>query len=206
MATTTPNFGWPVPTSTDYVKDGATAIEALGDAIDATVATLGSGLTKITSQTFTTTSTVQVNSCFSATYLNYRVLLKLTAASASAGITLQFSTGGTPSATGYYGAGLAMFSGGASASVGQAGAGSLTINDVTSTNPTFAANSLDIFSPFLAQNTICNSLAFGETGAGGVKATFQGGLHLVGASYDGLTIKPSSGTISGTISIYGYQV
>lgn len=37
MATTTPNYGWPVPTSTDFVKDGATAIEALGDAIDATV-------------------------------------------------------------------------------------------------------------------------------------------------------------------------
>ncbi len=34
MATTTPNFGWSVPTSTDYVKDGATAIETLGDAID----------------------------------------------------------------------------------------------------------------------------------------------------------------------------
>jgi hypothetical protein len=41
MATTTPNYGWPVPTSTDYVKDGATAIEALGDAIDATVFGLG---------------------------------------------------------------------------------------------------------------------------------------------------------------------
>jgi hypothetical protein len=35
MATTTPNFGWDVPTSTDYVKDGATAIETLGDDIDA---------------------------------------------------------------------------------------------------------------------------------------------------------------------------
>ena len=35
MATTTPNFGWTVPTSTDYVKDGAVAIETLGDAIDA---------------------------------------------------------------------------------------------------------------------------------------------------------------------------
>jgi hypothetical protein len=34
MATTTPNFGWSVPTSTDYVKDGATNIETLGDAID----------------------------------------------------------------------------------------------------------------------------------------------------------------------------
>ena len=35
MATTTPNFGFDVPTSTDYVKDGALAIETLGDDIDA---------------------------------------------------------------------------------------------------------------------------------------------------------------------------
>jgi hypothetical protein len=41
MATTTPLNGWPVPTSTDYVKDGAADIEALGDAIDASV---GEGL------------------------------------------------------------------------------------------------------------------------------------------------------------------
>jgi hypothetical protein len=37
MATVTPTYSWPVPTSTDYVKDGASAIEALGDAIDATL-------------------------------------------------------------------------------------------------------------------------------------------------------------------------
>ena len=45
MATTTPNFGWPVPTSTDLVKDGATAIEALGDAIDASLVDLEGGTT-----------------------------------------------------------------------------------------------------------------------------------------------------------------
>ena len=43
MATTTPNFGWPVPTSTDLVKDGATAIEGLGDAIDASLHDLKGG-------------------------------------------------------------------------------------------------------------------------------------------------------------------
>jgi hypothetical protein len=35
MPTTTPQFGWQVPVSTDLVKDGAVAIETLGDAIDA---------------------------------------------------------------------------------------------------------------------------------------------------------------------------
>ena len=61
MATTTPNYGWPVPTSTDFVKDGATAIEALGDAIDATVFGLPSGailqlISTTKSDTFTMSS------------------------------------------------------------------------------------------------------------------------------------------------------
>jgi hypothetical protein len=34
MATTTPNYGWTVPTSSDLVKNGATAIETLGDSVD----------------------------------------------------------------------------------------------------------------------------------------------------------------------------
>ena len=45
MATTTPNFGWVVPTSTDLVKDGATAIETLGDSIDASLLDLKGGTT-----------------------------------------------------------------------------------------------------------------------------------------------------------------
>jgi hypothetical protein len=45
MATVTPNFNWPVPTSTDLVKDGAAAIEALGDSIDASLVDLKGGTT-----------------------------------------------------------------------------------------------------------------------------------------------------------------
>lgn len=45
MATTTPNYGWVVPTSTDLVKDGATAIETLGDSIDASFVGLKGGTT-----------------------------------------------------------------------------------------------------------------------------------------------------------------
>lgn len=45
MATTTPNFGWTVPTSSDLVKNGAVAIETLGDAIDASLVDLKGGTT-----------------------------------------------------------------------------------------------------------------------------------------------------------------
>jgi len=45
MPTVTPSFNWPVPVSTDLVKDGATAIESLGDAIDASMTDLKGGTT-----------------------------------------------------------------------------------------------------------------------------------------------------------------
>jgi hypothetical protein len=66
MATVTPNYGWPVPQSTDLVKDGAVAIEALGDAIDATLFTLPKGKilqvqSVLMAASFTTTSSSLVD-------------------------------------------------------------------------------------------------------------------------------------------------
>lgn len=45
MATTTPNFGFDIPQSTDLVKDGATAIAALGTDIDTALVDLKGGTT-----------------------------------------------------------------------------------------------------------------------------------------------------------------
>jgi hypothetical protein len=45
MATTTPNFGFDIPQSTDLVKDGATAIAALGTDIDTAFVDLKGGTT-----------------------------------------------------------------------------------------------------------------------------------------------------------------
>lgn len=45
MATTTTNYGWTVPTSTDLVKDGATAISTLGQNIDTSMVGLRNGTT-----------------------------------------------------------------------------------------------------------------------------------------------------------------
>ena len=45
MATTTTNFGWDIPQSTDLVKNGATAIAELGQDIDTSMADLKGGTT-----------------------------------------------------------------------------------------------------------------------------------------------------------------
>ena len=79
MATTTPNYGWTVPTSTDLVKDGATAIETLGDAIDASMNTaLGTkkaGLVLLNTTSFSGVATQSLNNIFSAKYTNYKILI-----------------------------------------------------------------------------------------------------------------------------------
>ena len=81
MATTTPNYGWTVPTSTDLVKDGATAIETLGDAIDASMNTaLGTkkaGMVLLNTTSFSGVASQSVNDVFSATYTNYRIFINL---------------------------------------------------------------------------------------------------------------------------------
>jgi hypothetical protein len=84
MATTTPNFGWPVPTSTDLVKDGATAIEGLGDAIDASLLDLKGG------------TTGQVLSKASATNMDFSWI---TPASGGGGKVLQVVTATTTTGT-----------------------------------------------------------------------------------------------------------
>jgi hypothetical protein len=97
MATTTPLNGWPVPTSTDYVKDGATAIESLGDAIDTSV---GEGLLawKSYAPTMGGTGWSQGNGVYSAFYcqigktvhvqLNFTLGTTTTKGSAAATFTL----------------------------------------------------------------------------------------------------------------------
>ena len=56
MATVTPVYNWPVPTSTDYVKDGATAIESLGDAIDSSLNSIVGGNAKVGMHLLSTTT------------------------------------------------------------------------------------------------------------------------------------------------------
>jgi hypothetical protein len=96
MATTTPNYGWPVPTSTDLVKDGATAIEALGDAIDATVFGLpASGFALIGTTTIgSAVSSVTISSVFSATYEAYKVIITGGTGSANTSLRTQLRDGG----------------------------------------------------------------------------------------------------------------
>jgi hypothetical protein len=103
MATTTPNYGWPVPTSTDFVKDGATAIEALGDAIDATVFGLPSGaLTLLDTTTFSAQSSVSFDDVFSATYDNYLIHIANTGSTTAVDVLMRLRAAGVDNSSANY--------------------------------------------------------------------------------------------------------
>lgn len=200
MATTTPNYGWDVPTSTDYVKDGATAIETLGDDIDATLWTaLGGnypGLRLIKKQTIgNAVSTVAVTDAYSATYDAYKIIITGGVASATCDLAI-INTGSTASYL--YGYMVINYSTGAITSVNSAAGASMAHIGAGSTT-TLRAN-FDVINPFLAKPTIFNA-NIASTANGGT----ANGFHNVSTSYTGFTITPSTGTLTGgTIYVYGY--
>ena len=199
MATTTPNYGWPVPTSTDLVKDGATAIEALGDAIDATVFAQNSALTLVKSQVIgTTVASVNVTSAFSTTYDAYKIIIAGGLGSTNQSMSLKLGA----TVTGYYsGINYVAFSGGAGTRTNNNAASWLTTSFFNTSNISFHA---ELVNPFLAKNTLVNfwyndaRAVSGEAGAGG-------GFLNDTTSYTDFTITTAGGTITGgTIYVYGY--
>jgi len=90
MATTTPNFGWTVPTSTDLVKDGATAIETLGDGIDASFVDLKGGTT---GQTLTKASNTDLDFSWASAASGGGMTLLSTTTLSGAGTTISSISG-----------------------------------------------------------------------------------------------------------------
>jgi len=198
MATTTPNYGWDVPTSTDYVKDGATAIETLGDDIDATLWTaLGGaypGLRLIKKQTIGTgVSSVAVTSAFSATYDNYKIMVAGGSFSGNDYLTLSFSANSHNYSFNYvdYSGASSYARGANTASFAFMGYG-YSGDGITA--------SIDVMSPFLAKRTAVNASASGELWSGTCT-----GIHKQAISYSGFTLATGGATMTGgTIYVYGY--
>lgn len=198
MATTTTNYGFDIPTSTDYVKDGATAIATLGQDIDTNLATVNlAGLVLVKTQTIgSAVSSVTVTNAFSATYENYRIVISNSVASASNALRLSYnnSTGSTYSHVGTY------YTWGSTTTVNEAGS-SLTytwIGNVQGGNTNVVA---DIFNPFVSSSTY----SIGH-GVGPTNPVIRYGQDTANVSNTGFTITPGAGTLTGgTIYVYGYR-
>jgi len=147
-------------------------------------------------------TSVDVTSCFSSTYENYKVTYTNGSGSTTGLITLQFLSGSTPSTTGYHGGAAWINVGG--------GTWQLAADNNTSqwnyaggTASTYAFASFELLQPFLAKQTVGNG-TFSQLDNGRTGQCFL--HHAVATSYDGLRFGISAGTLTGgTIRVYGYR-
>lgn len=153
--------------------------------------------------TFSGVSSVSLNNVFSSTYDSYRVIVTLTAASTSANLQPRFRASGTDSSASYYNAHMYLVSGTGTGTVQQdANISSMNTGDFTSTSQGIVV--LDIFNVFAAAVTAFN-YQVGMSYSTASRSFVGSGIHNVSTSYDGITIRPSSGTITGSVAVYGYK-
>jgi hypothetical protein len=197
MAGTTTNYGWTYPTSTDLVKDGATAIQTAIQGADTSLFSITSGknvgLPLIGTTTFSSASTVNVNDVFSASFKSYRIKFQLTT---QANPTMRFRVAGADNSSALY-----HYTHLYSDSSGNSGA------------VTYAANATSIatragFYEFILQNPFESVI----TGAYGTFIATYGSINTAGTfganfnnttSFTGFSLLGTA--LTGTVSVYGIK-
>jgi hypothetical protein len=205
---TTTNFGWTIPADTDLVKDGAAAIRTLGNAIDTTAnTTFRSGLVKISSNSFSAVSSQVVSNCFSSTYLAYMVQIQITSHSAvDKTIYLKLRNNSTDTSDFYNSYIAAGTRSGTTSNLAQfddTNGYKLGEIDGAQTGNNFAC-SMNIIGPFVDDRSQMNILTTFWDGAGNMRFGAGAGGRTAGTSHNSLNLIASTGTITGTIKVYGY--
>jgi len=164
-----------------------------------------SGLTLITAQTFTTSSNINVNSCFSATYQNYLIQIIVSNTSAASDAFLRLRASGTDASGNDY------------------KWASLFNHSVTSTPNGASSNSASAFSdyfigydsggkvamtatmfrPFEATSTFITSQSVSSPLNSSSYNYARTGVHSLTNSYDGFSLTVNSGTITGNLRVFG---
>ena len=166
----------------------------------------GAGLVKISTQSFTTASSITFNDVFSSTYDNYKLLFYATNQTATLAVRLRYRVSGTDATGSNYSTnGLTAYeiSAGSTSTLvlQQYTQTSAFVADMGGTTGDFCAFSCDIYQPNKAVRTHHHSLAHRVSQAFGSRFA---GWHDLTTSYTGFTILTSAGTVTGEATIYGY--
>jgi hypothetical protein len=167
----------------------------------ATAATPSSGLTLIGTTTFTTSSAVNINTVFSTTYDNYRVLIDLVGSTTNMNIAWRFRVSGADNTTSNYNFSEIFSFGTTVSGAGQNAQSSIPRFTQYSVDRSYVA--ADVFTPFTATPssiTANSNLNY----AAGFHGLISNGQFSASTSFDGFSLIPSTGTITGKVTVYGY--
>ena len=158
-----------------------------------------SGLVYVTSQTFTGVTSVSFNSCFTSTYDNYYLQCSVIGSVAGNAYTLRYRASGVDATSADY-AYWGFYWSTTATNLTTTGTTSLFLNNRSTS--VYDVTNVYIFGPAQARTTghqvdsieLNTGLLIKTAGRFGLTSTF-----------DGCTVAAASGTITGTISIYGYR-
>jgi len=153
--------------------------------------------------TFSGTSSISLNNVFTSTYSNYRIVISQFSNSTAAQNRFAWRTGGANvAASGYEQAGYYTHASATAMAVYNLAAGGTycALFDGTTTNSEAA---FDVFGPQLNTMPRISGVSFGYTASSAVFTI--GAVRTTTGYFDGFSIYPTTGTISGTIQVYGYR-
>ena len=186
-----------VLTASKYNQEVVDNTQALYDAI---------GLWLVKTETYSAAATMTIDDAFSSEYDNYRVIIRFSPSTTITSTAFVFRAGGSDNTSALYGYKVIRFSSADSNLTGQAQA-----NGRTQTSAQVSAGgaggstqngiALDVASPFLAQPTTSTGMLSVEVG--NVESISIG--HTGSTSFDGFKITPNTGTLTGSIAVYGYK-
>lgn len=160
------------------------------------------GLVLITKATFSAVSSVNINNCFSATYKHYLIVRDFTASAANNAVAVRLRVGGADAS-------------GANYNQQYYGASSTTIYQARNTGQTswstalgYTESALQGYGELWLSNPFDNVPTTGWADTvndpdGNITMESYALAHDLTTSYDGFSILPAAGTITGTISVLG---
>jgi hypothetical protein len=155
--------------------------------------------------TFTGVSSISLNGCFTTTYDNYEILLQITASSAAGYTGMRMRVGGTDSTAASYSTQSLEASATSVSASRLASQTSMNVAYHDTSYPGIFAQMV-VNAPALARNTNLTSvLPYREVAATQIAWRTMAGVHAVATAYDGFTLLPTSGTITGVVTVYGYR-
>jgi hypothetical protein len=159
------------------------------------------GMTLVNTTSFSSATTVSVNNVFSSAYNNYKIFLRVSGSSVNGtDINMRTRAGGVDFSSNLYL--RAVYYLGITSNTSLQGFPNQTSNftSIANTSDLLGVGAeVTVFSPFLSDETVIKSTSSGslvyETSA----------IINASNSFDGFTIYPSSGNMTGTLRVYGLR-
>lgn len=167
------------------------------------------GLVYITETSFTAQTSVIVDNCFTSTYANYRIVLDLSAASATDLILFQWRTGGSSGST----YGTADYDNQILEAQGATVTGSASMGVVYGRlgyvygTPGYFFSVVDLINPQAAFRAMFSCASSSPNGTTNILQANNSGQNRVTTSFTGIRIGNLIGTttMTGRLKIYGYR-